>query len=436
MKNNMSWDALEQRLYEMASPNAPLGLAFLKTVINKIGASCNFPAIHIAGTNGKGSTSACCDAILRAQGYSTALFTSPHLSCIGERLLLNGKMLPAQEWHSAFDLIEEVLKEEPEGRLSFFSIITAAAFLLIKRHDVDISILETGLGGTYDGTNVIEKPLLSLITPLGMDHMAILGDTIEKIAESKFGIIKRGCKALYCGSPEKLNGRFKNVCEALGALGEVFSDSCKVECLKTSLEGTSFVLSSGKDKRELFVRLPGLFQSLNASLAVRALELISDTFPVSCEAVSRGLATVLWPGRMEVLRRDPDVMIDGAHNPHATKALINSLREIYGSSRPISFVFAAMRDKDYRTSLSMLCAAFPNARLFCCTVDDVSRAEKLDVLLEKALSLPWKRKPRAMSSAKEAINCAVAIGEPVMICGSLYLIGEVRDMLSKSPAWC
>ena len=428
MVDRTNWDALEERLYRLASPDAPLGLAFLKTVIKELGASCDFPAVHIAGTNGKGSTSACCDAILRAQGYSTALFTSPHLACVGERLLIDGKMLLPEEWHAAFDKIECVLARHPEIRLCFFSVLVAAAFLLISEHSPDVAVLETGLGGTYDGTNVIEKPLISVITPIGLDHTAILGSTVEEIAESKFGIIKRGCKALYCGSPCGLNGRFLEVCRDIGAVGTVFTDLCRVENAASSVDGTSFELSFGDTAEKMRVRLPGLYQARNASLAVAALRLISDSFPVSGGAVEKGLLNVLWPGRMEIVRRSPNVILDGAHNPHGTKALAESLSAFYGSEKAISFVYAAMGDKDYSNSLSMLAGSFPKARLFCCSVEGSARSESGEKLACRAKALGWKE-VLAMDSAAAAIKAAIAFGEPVVVCGSLYFIGQMRGLM-------
>ena len=423
-----AWSAIEKRLSALTSPGAIPGLVFMEKVMNRLGNPLNFPALHIAGTNGKGSTCACLDSMLRQAGYRSALYTSPHLSYLGERLLIDGEVLSIEKWSDAVDALADALAGQ-DCPLNYFQALTAASFWLIQREDVDAAVIETGLGGRLDATNVLPQPLISVIAPLGMDHMEMLGDTLSKIACEKFGIVKSGCRALYCGGPHELNEQFKERCSDVDAEGEVFSESCCLSDVKSSLDGNSFSLKSPQGERELFVRLAGAYQAENSSLAVRALELISHRLPVAESAVELGLRNVIWPGRMEVLRRAPDLIIDGAHNPHGTRALVRSLLALYGAKRPFSLVYTSMADKDYMESLKLYEEAFPCARIFCTELEGNHRCEKAEKLAEKASSLKWAEAPRVIRDPMDAIRAARQLGDPVIVCGSLYFIGRVRDSL-------
>ena len=312
--------------------------------------------------------------------------------------------------------------------MNYFQLLTAAAFWLIQRENVDAAIIETGLGGRLDATNIIPRPLLSIITPLGMDHTELLGGTLEQIAFEKFGIIKAGSKALYCGGSRELNEQFYARCRAQGTQGEILSQSCSVSDVRVTLDGSSFCFSSPRGKKQLFTRLVGTYQPCNAALAVRALELLSDTLPAE-NGIEIGLRSVLWPGRMEVIRRNPDMILDGAHNPHGVRGLISSLNALYGQTAPLSIVYASMADKDYMKSLSLIAEAFPNARLFCTELEGNARCESACKLAERAGSLKWKLPPAAKPDMMNAIKLAAAENNPVILCGSLYFIGCARMRL-------
>lgn len=431
MSQTVLWEELEKRLDSMASPDSATGLAFLNRILERLGAPVDLAAIHVAGTNGKGSTAACLDAMLRAEGYRAALYTSPHLSVFGERLRVDGSMLPVSEWHEAFDEVEKALAACPECRLGYFQIATAAAFWLCRKKNVRVCVVEVGIGGLLDATNALSAPLLSVITPLGMDHMRLLGNTVESIAANKFGIVKRGSRALYCGSPASVNAQFLRTCESIGARGEVFTETCQVVCTSSTLDGNEFVLRTPRGQKKWFTRLPGLYQPENVSLALRALELIDDTLPVSDDAKRAGLASVRWPGRMEVLRRDPDLILDGAHNPHGTAALVRALRRLYGEDSPVSFVYTSMADKNYMGSLEQYAVAFPRARLYCTELADFPRCEKASALAEKAAALPWAAPPEAFPEPRSALIAALGRGGPVVVCGSLYFIARMRELVKN-----
>ncbi len=431
MEKEKLWNGVETRLSSLSSPDSLTGLFFVRKIFECLGNPYNFPAVHIAGTNGKGSTAADLDAMLRAAGYKTALFTSPHLVNLGERLLIDGKMLSPEDWHDALDAVERAMKETPEARLGYFQILTAACFLMISREHVDVAVVETGLGGRYDTTNILPHPLISVITPLGMDHMKLLGNSLPEIAQNKFDIVKKNCLALYSGGTTDLNEQFRRHCEKIGAHGEILSDTCRVTEVKSSLEGSSFNFHSPEGTRKCSVNLVGLHQPENAALALRSLEKISDALPVSHDAAQNGLANVVWPGRMEVIRREPDVILDGAHNSHGARALIRSLKALYGEDAKLTFVYVSMIDKDYAESLRLYSEAFPKSRIFCTQLSDNSRCESARVLAAKAEQFVWGESPRTFDDPMDAIREAIKIGCPVIACGSLYFIGRIREQLKN-----
>lgn len=416
----------------MTSPVSETRPIYVHRILRRMGVSCKFPALHVAGTNGKGSTCACLDAMLRAAGYKTALFTSPHLSVFGERLRVDGRMLEAAAWHEAFDAVQTALRDCPECRLGYFQLLTAAAFWLIERIGVDAAVIEVGIGGAKDSTNVIPKPLLSVITPLGMDHMHLLGNSMSSIAANKFGIVKDRAPALYCGSPSEVNGQFLRACEQKRARGKIFSRRCVVADVKSTLDGTEFTLSTPRGTARWFVRLLGTHQSENAALALRALELVSDKLPVSTAAKRAGLASVVWPGRMEVFRRNPELILDGAHNPHGAAALVRALTVLYPKDAPLSFVYASMADKNYMDALKQYVQAFPEAKLFCTELSGNDRCESASALAGKAAVLPWKTPPAVFVNPSEALEAALARGGPVIVCGSLYFIARIRELLKNA----
>ena len=389
----------------------------------------DLPAIHIAGTNGKGSTAAHLDAMLRVAGYKTALYTSPHLQVIGERLRVNGALLPVSSWLEALDEVQKALDACHECRLGYFQIFTAAAFWLMKRESVEAAVIETGLGGRNDATNVLSSPLLSVITPLGMDHMHLLGNTLESIASHKFGIIKPGGRALFCGSPAEMNGLFLQTCLQQKARGEIFTDGCRISDVRCSLDGGEFTLRTPVGAKSWFTPLVGAFQPENAALAVRSLEIIADVLPVSEADMCAGLAAVRWPGRMDVFRRDPDLILDGAHNPHGAAALVRSLLSLYGSDAQISFVYASMADKNYMGALEQYARAFSRAKLFCTEMAGFARCEKADTLAAKARILPWSEAPAVYAEPARALRAALDRGGPVIVCGSLYFIARMRELV-------
>lgn len=305
-----------------------------------------YPVIHIAGTKGKGSTSAMTASCLHAGGYHVGLFTSPHLQEFTERIQVNGEMITQP------DLVELVNYVRPYvtqvANLTTFEISTALAFLHFARVKVDVAVIEVGLGGRLDATNVVD-PLVSVITSLSMDHMAILGDTIEKIAFEKAGIIKPGRPVVL--SPQIAEARqvIENVAAERGCRLVEVEKEYRYTLGDHSLDGQSFCLQKtapGSPEVTLSIPLLGRHQVENSATAYAALEVIrAQGLNLTDEAIHEGFARVSWPGRFEVLHRSPPLVIDSAHNRDSAKRLRQTMED-YFPGKPVYLIFGASEDKD------------------------------------------------------------------------------------------
>ena len=277
--------------------------------------------VHVAGTNGKGSTCACIASVLRAAGYRVGLNTSPYLMTFHERIQVNGALISDGELASLAEEIRpaaEAMAEHPTE----FELITAIALLHFCRKDCDISVLEVGLGGALDASNVIDVPEAAVLTAMGMDHVALLGPAQADVAAAKAGIIKPGGDVVSYGECPEADGVFRRACKERGAvLTEV--DFSRLRPRSFGLDGSQFDFAPYGN---LYLPLTGAYQLKNAATAITALEVLQKKgWHVSEEALRRGLAQVRWPGRFEVLRRDPVFLLDGAHNAHGMTAAAESL---------------------------------------------------------------------------------------------------------------
>lgn len=379
--------------------------------------------IHVAGTNGKGSTSVMTAQILRAAGYRTGLTISPFVTDFCERIQIDGLMVSHDEFAEEMTRIQPIA-DQVEG-LTEFELITATAFDMFHRKNCEFVVAEVGLGGRFDATNVIPKPLVSVITPIGLDHTNILGDTIEQIAFEKCGIIKRGVPVVT--SPE----------QDIDALAVLFEQCAKKECtlsqptlnaaknVRLSLSGTDFIY----EKHALHVPLLGNYQVANALTAIKAAELAVQQCSegtLSMQSVKEGLATVQFPARMEIVCRNPLTILDGAHNPHGAHALAESLSLL--GDRAITAVMGVLADKNSTEVLKVLAPHFQ--RLICVTPEN-PRALDSHELAERADKLGLTAS--AAHSINEAWELASAVAASehgaVVICGSLYLASQVRNVI-------
>ena len=383
--------------------------------------------VHVAGTNGKGSVCACLSSILTAAGYKTGLYTSPYVVCWNERVQVNG------EYISDADLMEAVEHIRPfaeglEDAPTQFEVETALALWYFAHVQCDIAVLEVGMGGEWDSTNVIPAPEVAVLCAIGLDHTGVLGNTPAEIAGVKSGIIKPGCSVASYGSGQEAEAVIAARCTALGCPLER-PDFSRLGDLRPGLEGCRFRYG---DYRDLFIPLAGTYQPRNAALAVTAAELLRGRgWNITEQHIRDGLKNVRWPGRFEVLRRDPIFILDGSHNPHGMAATAESLRTYFGGEK-LWFVMGVMADKDV-SSIARLLA--PLAAGFAAVEPPNPRAMKPDALADLlrretgATAIPFTT---IDAGVNWALNRARSTGGTAAALGSLYFSGQVR---SAAEAW-
>lgn len=384
-----------------------------------------FPSLHIAGTNGKGSTAALLHNILQQAGYRTALYTSPHLESFTERIRVGQQEIAQAE---VVSLADEVWQRTAEANvpLTFFEFITVMAFIYFARNRVDVAVIEVGLGGRLDATNVV-TPLVSVITTISKDHEAYLGPDELSIAREKGGIIKPRIPVVCGKMSEPVVKLLREIAQAVESpayfLGTAFSFLLKNEQLFDYI-GIKQNLS------HFAVALRGRHQLANASLALAALELASEHFPVPEDTLRRGLETVRWPGRLEVMSERPLVILDGAHNPEGVCALADELLELR-QGRKIRLLFATMADKEWQLMLGTL-AKLADEMIFTRVAMERSADPEL---LAKNIPIPVPN--RVIPDSQTALAALLDSAQPddiVVVAGSLYLLGEVRPLLATASA--
>lgn len=381
-------------------------------------------AIHIAGTNGKGSTSAMLSSILREEGYRVALFTSPYIYEFGERIQIDGVPI------SDADLCRVIEKIRPyvdamDDRPTEFELITAAAFVYFAEAEVDYAVIEVGMGGRLDATNVLDCPLLSIITGIALDHTAYLGDTVEAIAREKAGILKRGSAAV-CGMMDEdaANVIFEIACSQDIYCGFAHAPAMRITSITP--RGCKF---SYRRRRRVRIPFAAVYQPCNASLVLDACdELRRRGVKIRERSIRRGLRKVHWPARFEYFSRNPDVIFDGSHNPEGIAATAESIRALYKGQ--VLLLTGVMRDKDLG---SMIVSLAPITERVYCVRPDNPRALEAD-----ELAATWRQTGAdafAYQTVQEAMHAAVAdareSGIPLFILGSLYLYREAKDAFEK-----
>lgn len=375
--------------------------------------------IHVAGSNGKGSTCAMLDEILRRAGYRTGLYTSPYILSFCERMRVNGEDIPGERLAEITERVKE-LAESMKDHPSQFEMVTAIAIEYFYESRCDIVVLEVGMGGETDSTNAIDAPEVAVITNIGLEHTEYLGDTLEKIATVKGGIIKTGCHAVcYDGAPE--------VSETIAAICEKKQvpltqlDFSNLKPVSQSLEGQTFHWK-GQTFR---VKLTGPHQLCNAAVVLETVECLRGRgWKIPEEAVLEGLESVSWPARMEVLQRDPLMIVDGGHNPQCAQMLKESLHQLL-PDRKVVFLTGVLADKDYPQIMELL---MPLAQEFVCLTPVNDRALPAKALAEYLRSCGAKA--AACDTIEDGILAARgAAGEDgiVVAFGSLYLAGVVRS---------
>ena len=389
--------------------------------------------IHVAGTNGKGSVCAYLNAMLLAGGKKTGLFTSPHLVRINERFQINGEDVSDEQFLNAFLKVEKAAKEyeaEGEGHPSYFETLFLMGMLIFKEAGVEYLVMETGLGGRLDATNAIDNPALAIITSISLDHTAILGDTIEKIAGEKAGIIKPGVPVLFDGSSKKAAEVIKAKASELGvSCREVTKNAYEIQ--EVHRKYIAFSRRSAYDKDVIFqVPMCGCYQAMNAELALEASEYLLAGEEIHMDRWKEALAELHWEGRME--RVGAHITVDGAHNPGAMEAFVESVKALDESERgEMVLLFSAVSDKKYDQMIEYLCENLDVKAYVVTQIEDERGvpAEKLADVFRRYTDRPVYCKERLEDAVRTAMNERGETGE-IYCLGSLYLVGMMKKLLA------
>ena len=391
------------------------------------------PVIHIAGTNGKGSTLAFLSAILEAAGYKVHAYTSPHLCAFNERIVLAGREIDDAALEA---LIDEALELNDDGNVTFFEITTALAFAAFAREPADILLLETGLGGRLDCTNVIEKPLVSIITNIGYDHMEHLGETLEQIAAEKAGIIKKHAPCVIGHESSKgAECAVAKIFEVIGKSNESKRFTRGAEWFIAPAEGS---IEFTFDNQRVILPIPALLgphQIHNVGTAIAALKVIEKDFPVTQRDLETGLKNARGPARLQhiktgglaaILPQDWELWLDGGHNPHAAAALVQQIKAWSGGdsrfeSKPVHLILGMMSHKTPADFADILLPYVESVRTVA--VPDEPKAHSAE-----AIATAIRERAQPAASVEDAIRgIAKDSGKParILIAGSLYLAGRV-----------
>ncbi|MDZ7330470.1 MAG: bifunctional folylpolyglutamate synthase/dihydrofolate synthase [candidate division KSB1 bacterium] len=425
--NNHSDEALNY-LSSLTRVGWKLGLNKIRTMLSELhNPHEKYFTIHIAGTNGKGSTSAMLESMLRAAGYRTGLYTSPHLVYVGERIRCDGKAISREELISYITQLRPLIQKY---KCTFFEAVTAIAFLYFAERAVDVAVIEVGLGGRLDATNVIH-PLLSIITGIEIDHTKQLGSDRTSIAFEKAGIIKPGVICLTYSHYPEVNQVFQKVCKENHAEHIQMERFIEVKNVELTERLTTINLGvNGCFFPQLKLSLVGAHQIQNAGLAVAAATILNKRFfPIKNEDIYHGLIDVQWPGRLQTISQRPKIVLDVGHNPDGILHAAKAIQGIFKFERLI-VLFGVCRDKDYPAMVATLA---PMADLFIATKADSTRA--LSPRSIAAVASRYSDRIYQCPTSKQAIMYALQLAQPndlILCIGSHYLVGEIISYFNQS----
>jgi dihydrofolate synthase/folylpolyglutamate synthase len=387
--------------------------------------------IHIAGTKGKGSVAAMIAQVLSDSGYITGLYTSPHFHTLRERISVDGSLITEAEFAAAMAEVKpfvESLKQDANFRqLTYFEALTALAFVYFQKKQVDFQVLEVGLGGRLDATNVA-SPLVCIITPISLDHTQILGNSLEEIAREKAGIIKPGCRVVLSPQPEEAAAVIANICHEKEVKVVHVSKDITWRKISGDLNQQSLVIEGRTSKYQVSIPLLGDFQLENAAAAVAALEILSfEGFAISAASITQGLARVKWSGRFQILKQDPTVLVDGAHNVSSMRGLVSNIKA-YFSYKRIFLVFGTSCDKDIPGIVNELVPLSPQVII---TRTAHSRAAPLPTLAAEFSKQGIE--PETGATVSEALSRALLLADKtdiICVTGSLFVVAEALNYFS------
>jgi dihydrofolate synthase/folylpolyglutamate synthase len=412
----MNYEETLNYLFNLERFGIKLDLSNITSLMNRLGnPHLNFPSIHIAGSNGKGSVAAMLQSILSASGYKTGLYTSPHLVDFRERIRIGDELI---DKGFIVDFVYDLKDEIDKNGYTFFEVTTALAFYYFANKNIDIAVLETGMGGRLDATNVV-TPLISIITNISLEHTEHLGTTLPQIAFEKAGIIKKGAPTITAIDDPEILQVIKNVCAERESSLFVINKDSSVKVHPLSIDHTEFDFDPYKNIK---LNLIGRHQVTNASSAILAVEKLKEMgWNIKTKAVRNGLKDVNWRGRLEVFRRNPLTLLDVAHNPGGTKILIDALEEFF-PKKQIIFIFGVMADKDYPAMLKEICR---KAKFVLLTKPDYKRAADPGLLEEVVIkqNTPYEILPQVKQAYIFALKNARS-EDVICITGSHFTVGE------------
>ena len=411
-------------LYALRRFGIILGLDTIKSILNALGNPQNdFNSIHVAGTNGKGSVASALSAILHESGYRVGLYTSPHLVRFNERICINNHQISNENVVKSYQAVKRV--HHGDRSPTFFEFATAMALYEFSRQQVDWAVVETGMGGRYDATNVIQ-PAISIITNVSMEHRDYLGNTLAQITREKAGIIKQGTPVVTAVKQKQVRSVVQEVAQKKSAplfiLGKDFT-------VRQNQSGHFSYYGIENTWHHVQMPLLGHYQVQNAALALAASELlIKNKAEISQESIKQGLANTRWPGRLEIVSDNPLVILDGAHNLIAARNLAKFLAENL-SKRRITMVIGILDDKPYESMLKSLLPQCSRAIITRAKTDRALAPEKLYAMAKKTIS-DVTIVPDVAGAAKNAIENA-GPDDVICIAGSLYVVGEAKEAIEK-----
>lgn len=385
----------------------------------------NLKYIHVAGTNGKGSVCSMLSTVLRRAGYKTGLYTSPFVRYFNERMMIDGQMISNDELSCVTEYVKQ-FADKMEDVPTEFELITAIAFEYFSRNKCDIVVLETGMGGRLDSTNIINTTVLSVITGIALDHIAYLGDTLGAIATEKAGIIKNNIPVVYGGKSVEAYEAISKVAKEKNSILHTATDS-EFSNIEFSLRGCTLDTPQFK---KLYVSLVGDYQPSNIATALKCLSVLKSIgMNIGEEEIRSGMAEVYWPARFEIINEEPLMIYDGAHNPEGLRACVDSIKRFFGEKK-VNIISGVMSDKDVNSMLPVIAEVADE--VFTVTpnnprsMDSKVYAEYFNNYGIKAYAYET-----IDEGVKNALNSSAKKGCALVSLGTLYMYGDMRDALEK-----
>lgn len=389
-----------------------------------------YKVIHVAGTNGKGSVCSMLSQILITAGYKTAEYTSPHLDIYNERFVINGKQISNDDFSKYMGIIKKYadeMEKDGVGRPTVFEHLTALGLLYFADNKVEYAVIEVGLGGRFDATNVVKNPVLSVIASISFDHTEFLGNTLEEIAFEKGGIIKKDCPVVLYNQSKCVYDVIKRLCDERNSK-LYYADDEEIDVISQTIDGTVLSVENKYFEYEnIFLPLVGEYQIKNCALVLLAVYALRQNGTViSDDSIREGINSTRWNGRMEVLRKNPLIVIDGAHNPDGIMMLAESVKKYFYGKR-IVLLMGVLSDKEYEKMAEEI---IPLADTVVITRPESERALSADMF--KIVALKYCDNVYSLENIDDAYKFAVGITamEDVLLCaGSLYLVGKLRKLI-------